>query len=60
MFVEKGFLCLYLLVFYSCVFDVGIPVNSTSVHFMLSNPQHSPDADKSTISLENRKEIGGC
>ena len=39
--LKKGFVCLYLLVFCSCVFIVGTPVNSPSVQFMrgiLSTP----------------------
>jgi hypothetical protein len=36
--------CLFVILVYLIM---GIPVNSASVHFMLSNPQHSPDADKS-------------
>ena len=32
--LKKGFVCLYLLVFCSCVSIVGIPVNSPSVQFM--------------------------
>jgi hypothetical protein len=60
MFVEKRF-CMFIPASFFILeyLVVGIPVNSTSVHLMLSNPQNSPDADKATISLENRKEIGG-
>ncbi len=39
--LKKGFVFLYMLVFCSCVFIVGIPVNSPSVQFMhgiLSTP----------------------
>ncbi len=59
MLVEKGLVCLYLLVFCSCVFIVRIPLTSASVHFMLWNPQHSPMQTKATISLENRKKMEG-
>jgi hypothetical protein len=55
--LKKGFVCLYLLVFYSCVFICGDSCQLWISAFYSWNPQHPPMWTKATISLENREKL---